>query len=623
MPTQAVKSKDPLIRAAGLEIYRRNVFRITGLPVDATARQITKRAEQLKLAGELGHAEDGEHNALSMRPIPNADQIQEALQRIKEPELRVIDEYFWYWPMHEEGSAKDPAIQALQNGQIHEALRMWYEKENDSTCGAIASHNIAVFDHMVALDWTLAQLADPTDADATSRAMRYWAQSMERWERVAIDGSAWDWLKDRIRAINDPRLTTGFARRMEMGLPEAMDKINAEAALRFAEIGDIDAARMHIRIMNQSHQGLDDVEATSEMVLMPLRRRVEQRIAHAKKAATADGKSAVAIAQGLLNECIPMMPLFELFHGESHHKTELFDEVAETANQLGVIYQKATNRNEGLIELLSHAMTCASDEGLKSRIRENIRLIEGNLNFEKLLPVLEAIKDLVDSKASPSERLEKMEQRIIPMATPFAKERIGDNTLADLVASTLRNISIDAFNDSEDIATAQKAICLAGDHARDKQLQQQIAKDRELVEEKMRRSLCVHCSKRMGDPKHKHEFAMYGDVRPDMSMIGLGRIHYRYGKIAVPRCARCSHFHAKSVRDGLITWFVVTGAAFIIGAFIGSPFFGIIIGVIVGWISYLVISIPDSAANRKAREHHNIRELISQGWEFGESPPQK
>jgi hypothetical protein len=547
MPTQAVKSKDPLIRAAGLEIYRRNVFRITGLPVDATARQITKRAEQLKLAGELGHAEDGEHNALSLRPSPNSAQIQEALQRIKEPELRVIDEYFWYWPMHESGSTEDTAIQALLNGQIQDALRIWYEKENDPAYGAIASHNLAVFDHMIALDWTLAQLADPANADAASRAMRYWTQSMDRWERVAIDGSAWDWLKDRIRAINDPRLTTGFARRMEMGLPEAMDKINAEAALRFAEIGDIDAARMHIRIMNQSHQGLDDVEATSEMVLMPLRRRVEQRIAHAKKAATADGKSAVAIAQGLLNECIPMMPLFELFHGESHHKTELFDEVAETANQLGVIYQKATNRNEGLIELLSHAMTCASDEGLKSRIRENIRLIEGNLNFEKLLPVLEAIKDLVDSKASPSERLEKMEQRIIPMATPFAKERIGDNTLADLVASTLRNISIDAFNDSEDIATAQKAICLAGDHARDKQLQQQIAKDRELVEEKMRRSLCVHCKERMGDPKYQHEIQMYGDV------INLyTQVRYRTATVSVPRCKICARTHYKALSDAVM-----------------------------------------------------------------------
>ena len=619
--------KDPLIRAAGLEIYRRNVFRITGLPVDATAREITKRAEQIKLEGVLGHARDTEFNELSIRPAPGVEQIQEALQRVKEPELRVIDEYFWYWPMHEDGSSEDPAIRALQDGQVQAALRIWHEKENDRTCGAIASHNLAVFDHMVAIDWTLNQLADPSNLDTALRAERYWEQSMERWERIATDSSAWDWLKNRIRAINDPRLTTGLARRMEMGLPEALDKINAEAALRFAEAGDIDAARMHIRIMNQSHQGLDDVESTSEMILMPMRRRVEQRIAHAQKAAKADGKSAVTIAQGLLNECIPMMPLFELFHGDSHHKAELFDEVAETANHLGAIYHKATDRNEGLVELLSHAMTCASSDDLKSRIRENIRLIEGNLKFEKLLPVIEAIKKLVDSKVKPAEQLRQMVKSNIPMAAPFSKERLGEGTMADLLASTLRNISIDAFNESEDIATAQKAICLAGDHAREKKLKQLIDKDRGLVEERLRRGLCVHCDKRMGDPAHNHEIAMYGDVRPDSGISGYVRIHYRSGKITVPRCKVCAKKHKKALNEGNMTWLLIAIVGFIVGIFVmakisDNGIWLIIAAVVIGFLCKLCISAPDAAANRKALKHPNVDELRSQGWKFGDQPPQ-
>ena len=379
--------------------------------------------------------------------------------------------------------------------------------------------------------------------------------------------------------------------------------------------------------MNQSHQGLDDVESTSEIVLMPLRRRVEQRISHAQKAAEADGKSAVVIAQGLLNECIPMMPLFELFHGDSHYKTELFDEVAETANRLGIIYQKATDRNEGLVELLSHAMTCASADDLISRIRENIRLIEGNLKFEKLLPVIEAIKKLVDSKSKPSERLKQMEQRIIPMAAPFSKERVGDKTLADLLASTLRNISIDAFNESEDIATAQKAICLAGDHARDGKLKQQIAKDRGLVEERLRRGLCVHCGKRMGDPAHKHEIAMYGDVRPDDSVFGIGRILYRSGKIPVPRCTSCAKKHNSTLKEGDMTWLVIAVVGAIFGMLVmthiaGVGFLIIVAAVVVGYLCKLVITVPNATANRKARKHPNITELRSQGWKFGDQPPQ-
>lgn len=626
MAAHSTRSKDPLIQTANLKLYRRNVFRITGLPVDASARQIAKRANQLKLAGSIGHDTEQKHSALSIHPAPNDEQIQEALQRIKEPELRLIDEYFWFWPMHESGSAQDPALQALQAGEIPDALEVWREKESDATCGAIAAHNLAVFDHMVAIDWTLAQFADPTNADAATRAERYWQQAMDRWEHVATDGTVWDWLKDRIRTINDPRLTTGFARRMEAALPEAMDKINAQAALRFAKAGDIDAARMHIRIMNQTHQGLDDVESTAEMVLMPLRRRIEQRIAHAKKAAKADGTSAVTIAQGLLNESIPMMPLFELFHGDSHHKTELFDEVAETANQLGVIYQKATEQNEGLVELLSHAMTCASGEDLKSRIRENIRLIEGNLRFDKIMPVLEAIKDLNESKATPAVRLNQIENRIIAMAAPFASEPIGEKTLADLVASTLRNISIDAFNDGEDIATAQKAICLAGDHAEDEQLIKQIAKDRRLVEERLGRSLCVHCGKRVGDPAYKHEFAMYGDVKPDLSGP-YGRIQYRTGKISVPRCTVCGQIHKKSKANANALCLGIIGLSIVLGFYFMAQigivgFWFIVGGILVGLVSWNLDLAPHNNAETKARKHPNIRELQSKGWQFGHGPSQ-
>lgn len=622
MPSHTSIAKDPLIRAASLELYRRNVFRITGLPVDATARQITKRADELKLAGALNHGSDSRKNALSIRPEPDSEQIQEALQRLKEPELRLIDEYFWFWPLDDAGSENDPAIKALATGEIPDALQVWQDKENDPKSGPNATHNLAVFDHMVAIDWTLIQLADPTNADAASRAERYWAQAMDRWERVATDDSSWDWIKNRIRIIKDPRLTTGFARRMEAALPEAMDKINAEAALRFAECGDIDAARMHIRVMNQTHQGLDDVVSTSELVLMPMRRRVEQRIANAQKAAEADAKSAVAIAQRLLNECIPMMPLFELFHGDSHHKTELFDEVADTANRLGVIYQKATDRNNGLIELLSHAMTCASASDLKSRIRENIRLIEGNLQFEKILPVIEAIKDINGSDANPAERLAKMERKIIPMAAPLAKEAIGDKTVADMVAAALRNISIDAYNNADDTATALKSICMAQDHVKDDVLRQQIKKDRGVVEERMKRSLCVHCGERLGDPRNKHEISMYGDVHTDFSMGRFGQIHYRAGKISVPRCRVCARIQNKAKSDAVKFCLMTIVCGIAVGVITQRSIgvWVVMISVIIASVVYVVIEKPYTAAQKKLLTHPNIRDLRKKGWELGEGP---
>ena len=45
----------PLLEAANLNIYRENPFRITGLPVDATAKEIARHADKLKQMEELGY----------------------------------------------------------------------------------------------------------------------------------------------------------------------------------------------------------------------------------------------------------------------------------------------------------------------------------------------------------------------------------------------------------------------------------------------------------------------------------------------------------------------------------------------------------------------------------------
>ena len=56
-PTRHRSTSDckPLIEAATKELFRNNAFRITGLPVDSTAREIGKHADKLKMMEELGH----------------------------------------------------------------------------------------------------------------------------------------------------------------------------------------------------------------------------------------------------------------------------------------------------------------------------------------------------------------------------------------------------------------------------------------------------------------------------------------------------------------------------------------------------------------------------------------
>ncbi len=102
-----------LLDAATKDLFRKNAFRITGLSVDATAREVAKHVDKLKMLAELGQQPHTHAAAFSLKPPPSLDEIREAIQKLKDPEKRLIDEFFWFWPEEfgESKSGRDCACQ--------------------------------------------------------------------------------------------------------------------------------------------------------------------------------------------------------------------------------------------------------------------------------------------------------------------------------------------------------------------------------------------------------------------------------------------------------------------------------------------------------------------------------
>lgn len=204
----------PLIEAATKDLFRRNAFRITGLPVDATPRDVGRHADKLKMMIELGHGASAHTSAFPLNPPATADQIREATQRLKDSEQRIIDEFFWFWPEDFGQSQNDPAIQALVRGDSGAALQRWRDDET----GMVAQHNLAVFWQLAALEREHKLLSGGPDADHRREIEDCWRSSFKYWERLAGDDRLWDMVAARIRQLDDARLTTGFARRMRASL---------------------------------------------------------------------------------------------------------------------------------------------------------------------------------------------------------------------------------------------------------------------------------------------------------------------------------------------------------------------------------------------------------------------
>lgn len=478
----------PLLEACTLELYQKNIFRITGLPVDATPKEVAKQAQKLQMMLEDGMAGTaaGAKAAFPLAPPPTTEQIRDALARMKEPEHRLVDEFFWYWPEKFGSSKDDISIQALLAGDAQKAIEVWGERESEGSFAA--RHNLAIMFHMFAVDWTNHHVAYELDAGRDEKITGYWRDSFERWEALVDADELWEVLTERVRSLEDEALTTGFVRRMRRLLPQALDRVNAEAALKFAEQGRMDWAKFHVDFMRQTNQGQDDVESTAELVLTPIRKRLDQQLKSAQMQSERKPDQGTQLASDLMIASTPLMGIYDLFHGdEAHQRNDLFDSVAETVANLLVAHQKATGENRTFVKLLKQALQFASGMHVRERLMRNIAIGESNLASEQLEPIFNSLRTIENSTYGPAQKLQQVQRTILTQlpawATTLGPNSETYNNLLNTVAIALREISVTAHNEGSDSATATAAINLALKLATDPDLKKRVSDDRNTLED--------------------------------------------------------------------------------------------------------------------------------------------
>jgi hypothetical protein len=475
-----------LIDAATKDLFRKNAFRITGLSVDATKRQREKQAQELMIRVECGQDPHPQGGPFPMKPPPTLDEIREAIGNLHDPEQRLINEFFWFWPEEFGNSQSDSAMQALAKGDSETAIEIWTARENGAVSSATAKHNLALVYHVCALDWENYAVKNAVEADRREKMTNYWKGALKRWETLATNDQFWEQVVARIRQLNEPNLLPGFARSMRAALPEALDKINAELAVAFAESGKFEIARLHVQIMREAHQGSHNFGKTAELVLTPAKNRLKQQIQRAQgiaKKASQDGASA---AWELLQQARSVLPLYDVFFDkDSDMRNELFGEVAAVCNRLQIDYYKATRDDKTCLEILKAVLPLATSIDLRREIEKDIndtfRRLELLAVNKKLEPVYTLLKSLQESKEHPRSRLRRFHADIanglISATAGLPQGSENRERLFDAAAIVLREISLDAWNTHKDRGTALAAQQLALRYAITPELKQRLAED--------------------------------------------------------------------------------------------------------------------------------------------------
>jgi len=393
-----------LIEHAQPRLYESNAFRITGLPVDASLRDISRTTQKLEMIAKGFGTGEVMLSCFDTTPS-SAEDIRAALQVFKDPERRLLNELFWFWPI-DGSSADDPAITALSSGRYGAAELTWAALATeqsaldalsvrlDSPCSedekehlvenkrkleratAVAIHNLAVLNHIRAI---ANSVENSRLALAVLNEMDPWEASFKFWSILWSRHTFWEIFSNRIRTMNDPRVRIELAELTWSTLPLALLSINARLAIGLSERGDFQKAGVQLRIMKQS--GFPQSVATEALRkgLKPLEAELLHLCETTKEATQASPKGAAGIVRDLLERKKKYLQTFNYLLGAGDPvRDSVHDLVAQTGRSGLVAYVNNTDDWEGALPVFEECLSLANSASVRSQLEEDCETVGKN-----------------------------------------------------------------------------------------------------------------------------------------------------------------------------------------------------------------------------------------------------
>lgn len=421
-----------LVAVASQDLYRRNAFRVCGLPVDANPRQVRRRQDEVRAAVRLGRPVPGRGGLLALDPAPDAAEVEDALQRLRDPVHRIVQELFWFWPQPDDPSDR-------------EAVRKYWQRHAAGhRHGGIAAHNLAVLTHAEVLE------------APTAKRDHLWRETYRYWRRVRDDNACWRWLEGRVEALDDPRLRPETLVRLREQLPDALLRVHAELAVRAAGKGKNVLAQQHVALIRSSGFGTHAAQRALTAAAEPVTARLRARCDRAEVGDDPDELSYAAAA--VLDEAQSDLAVVQLVLGDQHPAVVgAADEVANEVNGYAVAAANAAHHKLAATKKqLTRARRLPISPQVAGRIASNL----GTLAANQIANVSRRAVDLAEAQpahgADHAYNLLRAARPLLADLPGLPVDRTMRNNLQDEVAGATMMALTLYVKETGDLSTARK-----------------------------------------------------------------------------------------------------------------------------------------------------------------------
>lgn len=363
------------------ELYEQNAFRVLGLTVDASVRDVRRKQKKVERSERLGLKSNHRGGFLPLTPPPGEDETRKAMHRIQDPIARFLDEFFWFWP-REVAAKNDDVLALLWRRRVQDAHKLWLKYEAGTSSDKVSTHNLAVLYHVSALDFEQRLLKEDLTEEEHKTRVGCWQRAYGRWQSVLRDKDFWNRVRKRILEIDDPQLPPQAVDEIRDCLGKAVLLIHARIATRAAEGGNIGGAQQHVAIMRKSGLAPSLVEDALRESVRNVRQRIKMLCDAAEPAADSDPRNAHTVTWNLLRDAGPLLVVIDaVLPGNDAMRLGAHDEVANKALRCQVTYGNKTQDWHGSLKMLEAVLKFAGTDTMRARLNENIETVKGNIAF--------------------------------------------------------------------------------------------------------------------------------------------------------------------------------------------------------------------------------------------------
>ena len=370
MPT--ADPSNVLMKIAHPDLYERNPFNLLNLPVNATARDIRRRKEDIEAAFNAGMEAEEFKFILPIdekRKPPTREVVDEAFVALDDPETRMAYALFWFWSDGDNGKLKSEDIDDAIIGR-------W---ELESSRSVVSRHNLAVYRHTMALAIEGKLREHSTLATDKTTVFSHWKNAIDVWNAVVADADFWHFVSEKVTALDDPRLDYRFARSLRDQFAFAFDQVNVELAIDFAKAGRESDAKRQVEYMKLSQPDADDVEGTFDDAFSGLLRQTEAICKTARAEADKNPSDGLRQANLILEQTDePLRVSRIVLEKGTPVRNAIVTTIFSAVRNCLIAYGNKTTDWDGCLGLTSKLKSFAETPEQTKMLADDERIIAGN-----------------------------------------------------------------------------------------------------------------------------------------------------------------------------------------------------------------------------------------------------